>query len=117
MRKILLIVATTLLTLPAISSAHAANFYITQRLFGGVIIHVDGKIKMGDEQRFARIAFQYPPGTVVEPDGGGGVVGAGLDISDLIWKHGFDTMLNELRRLRFSLHVSLVKRTTRRDPA
>jgi hypothetical protein len=92
-RTILLIVAAALFTLPAMSSTHAANIYVTQRLLGGVIIHIDGDINLNDEQRFARIASQYPSGTVVEPDSLGGIVGPALGISDLIWKRGFDTML------------------------
>jgi hypothetical protein len=91
-RTILLIVAATLLTS---SAASAANFYVTQRIFGtGVIIHIDGVIDLNDEQKFARIASRYPPATtIVELDSPGGHVVASLIIGDMIWAHGLDTML------------------------
>jgi hypothetical protein len=93
-RTILPIVAATLLTLSTMNSAYAANFYVTQRLLGGVIIHIDGLINLDDEKRFARIASRFPPATtIVEPNSPGGNVFAALNISDMIWERSFDTML------------------------
>ena len=75
------------------SPAQAADIYTRPRIWGGTIIHFDGMIVWGDEKKFAQIASRYPAGTIVEPDGLGGVVGPALEIGELIWKGGFDTML------------------------
>jgi hypothetical protein len=71
-----------------------ANIYVTARLFGGTIIHIDGRINEGDEKNFAHIASRYSAGTIVEPDSAGGNVGAALAIADIIWGRGFDTKLS-----------------------
>jgi membrane-bound ClpP family serine protease len=70
-----------------------ANIYVTSRVWGGVIIHINGFINWGDEQKFAHIASRYPAGTLVDLDSRGGFIGPALDIADIISARGFDTML------------------------
>ena len=90
-RAIPLIVATTLLTS---SAANAANFYVTQRLLGGVVIHVDGIINFNDDQEFARIVARYPSATtIVEPNSSGGNLYSALVIGGTIWDRGLSTYL------------------------
>jgi len=90
-RAIPLLVATTLLTS---SAASAASFYVTARSVGGVIVHIDGVINIGDDQKFARIASRYPSATtIVEPDSPGGYLGPALNIAEMIWRSGLDTIL------------------------
>jgi hypothetical protein len=90
-RAIPLIVATTLLTS---SAASAAIFYVTPRILGGVIIHIDGAINLGDDQQFDRIASRYPSATtIVEPNSSGGNVYSALLISAAIWDRGLSTWL------------------------
>jgi hypothetical protein len=82
-RAILLIVATTLLMS---SAASAASFYVTPRILGGVIIHIDGTINFGDNQQFDRIASRYPSATtIVELNSSGGNLYSALLISVTIW--------------------------------
>jgi hypothetical protein len=76
-----------------VSPAQAANIYVTTRFWGGANIHITGFVNVGDEKRFARIASQYPVGTIVELDSQGGNLGAAIDIADIISARGFDTML------------------------
>jgi hypothetical protein len=61
---------------------------------GGVIIHIDGVVNWGDDQKFARIASQYPPDTTfVEPDSPGGSAYPAINIGDMIWERGLGTVL------------------------
>jgi hypothetical protein len=76
-------------------AANAANFYATPRWLGGTIIHIDGDINFGDEQRFERIVSQYPSNTtIVEPNSFGGNVKAALLIGAIIEERGLSTWIS-----------------------
>ena len=76
-----------------VSPAQAADIYATSRFWGGTIIHLEGWINQGDDQKFARLASRYPTGTIVELDSPGGYAGPAFEIADTISARGFDTML------------------------
>jgi membrane-bound ClpP family serine protease len=82
--------ALALLATLWVSPAQAADIYASQ-LLGTTIIHIDGPIEFGDEQKFAK---QNYASATVRLTGPGGKIIPAIDIAKVIWKRGYTTLVN-----------------------
>ena len=62
-------------------------------MWGNHVVHIDGRLNLGDEKKVAAIDFHDPEHTVVQATGPGGNVYPALQISDVIHQRGWATML------------------------